>query len=162
MPHIAIPAGDEPVHSRAFRLRPELEAPWVELLRTVQEHSILSFREQEASRFQTALANGCLICQAARPSRDGECLPESYYAAIADEVEGDELTERERLAADFARRFGIDHHSIDAEYFEELRRLFSDAEIFDLAYCTARNTGFGRMTHVLGLDDTCSLTTSAL
>ncbi len=156
MPRIAVPDGEGPIHLRALSLQPALTSSWVNMLRAVHEDSILSQREREAARYRIAIANGCRICAGARL---GDDIPEGFYEAVAgrSEMDGSGLTQREILSAEFAERFAVDHHALDDEFFERLKAHFSDAEILDLSFCCARNTGFGRMTHVLGLDDTCDL-----
>ena len=45
----------------------------------------------------------------------------------------------------------------DEELWAELKAALSDAEIVDLTYCAAGWIGFGRATHVLGIDTACAL-----
>jgi alkylhydroperoxidase family enzyme len=57
----------------------------------------------------------------------------------------------------YAELFLLAHERIDDALFDDLHREFTDAEILDLTFFTARYMAFGRMTHVLGLDDSCAL-----
>ena len=61
------------------------------------------------------------------------------------------FTERERLAVLYAQRLAIDHHNIDAAFFEELRTVFNDAEILELGMMAGQYIGFGRLLKVLDL-----------
>ena len=45
---------------------------------------------------------------------------------------------------------------VDA-FFARLRPLFTDQEVLDLTFYVGRFLAFGRLTHVLGLDDSCDL-----
>ena len=84
-------------------------------------------------------------------------LPESFYREVDKGDASTELTLREKLAIDFARRFCVDHESIDDAYFDRLRTGFADDEILDLTVCTARFLSMGRMTRVLRPDHDCPL-----
>ena len=42
-------------------------------------------------------------------------------------------------------------------FWKEIKTIFTDAEITDLAYCTAGWMGMGRVAHVLGLDKGCEI-----
>jgi alkylhydroperoxidase family enzyme len=78
-------------------------------------------------------------------------LTEDKIAAL----DGDTLemfTPRERLAIRFAELLAADHHRLDAEFFAELKRHFTDAEIVELGVTTALFLGLGRFTAVLGVD----------
>ncbi|MET0828662.1 MAG: hypothetical protein ABWY26_04020 [Microbacterium sp.] len=126
----------------------------------VKNESILPWRIIEAVRFRNAVINGCLLCQSARmPGAIAEGFSEPMYAAIDDDAwrTSELFTERERLAVDYADRFSRNHASIDDEYWGRLHAHFTDAEILDLTFVTGRYLSFGRLTHVLGLDDSCEL-----
>ena len=45
----------------------------------------------------------------------------------------------------------------DEALWSELKEHFSDQEITDLTYCIAGWMGMGRVAHVLGLDQDCSI-----
>ena len=154
MPKIDIPEGADPIHLRALSLRPEYKQPWVDMVHAVHDDSILSVREREVSRLRIAWANGCLMCQAARPEAE---VPEAVYADVLEWRTSRQYSDRERLCVEFTERFALDHESLDDAFFDKLREHFSEEEIFDLTYSCARNLGFGRLTHVLGLDDSCEI-----
>ena len=60
------------------------------------------------------------------------------------------------MAIEFAGRFAVDHLGIDEDLFARLHTHFNDAEILDLCVCCARHLGFGRITQVLQLDQSCA------
>jgi alkylhydroperoxidase family enzyme len=61
------------------------------------------------------------------------------------------LTERERLAAEFAQRFVLDHMAMDDELWTRLRAAYADDEIADLTICCGTFLGLGRMLAVMGV-----------
>jgi alkylhydroperoxidase family enzyme len=84
-------------------------------------------------------------------------VTERFYEDIEGWRTSPEYSEPERLAIEFAERFALDHLAIDDALFARLGAAFTDAEVLDLAFCTARFLGFGRMTQVLGVDAACPL-----
>ena len=67
--------------------------------------------------------------------------------------EDTDLPEREKLAIRFAERMATDHQNVGDEFFRELRREFSDAEIFELGMITGQFIGYGRLLAMLDLED---------
>ena len=61
------------------------------------------------------------------------------------------LTDRERLAAEFAERFAIDHLAMDDAFWDRLRAAFADDEIADLTICCGMFLGMGRTLAVIGV-----------
>jgi len=47
--------------------------------------------------------------------------------------------------------------SKDDNFWDEMKKVFTDEEITDLTYCIAGWMGMGRVAHVLGLDQNCSI-----
>lgn len=84
-------------------------------------------------------------------------LPEEFYAEVSKGEASEVLSAREKLVIDYARRFCVDHESIDDACFDRLRTVFRDDEILDLTVCVARFLSMGRMTRVLRLDHDCPL-----
>lgn len=140
------------------------------------QHTKLSLREFEAARARTAEINGCQLCQSWRSAHDvpafltamggapqssvashGPAPDEAYYLAVTDWRTSPIYSERERLAIEYAERFGTGPQSLamDDEFWTRFKGAFSDDEIVDLSYCVASWTGLGRVSHVLGLDDAC-------
>ena len=63
----------------------------------------------------------------------------------------DGLTERERIAGDFADRFATDHHSIDDAFMAQVKQHFTDVEIIELTALCAMTVGNGRFMTVLDI-----------
>jgi alkylhydroperoxidase family enzyme len=155
MPRIDIPEGDDKITDRVWQLRPEYAEPARLMLEACGRHSILDRRLREAVRYRIAIINGCLLCQQARSEETG--MTEAAYADVATFRTSPWFSDREKLALEYAELFALDHHSIDDEFFDRMRAEFTDPEIVDLTFFTGRFMAFGRLTHVLGLDDTCEL-----
>ena len=88
----------------------------------VYGNSQLPVREREAARWTIALINHCLVCQDTR-AKDAEPnhIDEGFYAEVASWATTDALTEREKLAAEFAQRFALDHQGMDDAFWARLR-----------------------------------------
>ncbi len=163
MPRIAIADGPGTVHERMYRqLRPELGKASLAMALAAYRDSILPVRVREAVRYRIALINGCLICQSARPEdAANEGFDDALYRDLEQHGTSSRLDERERVAVEFAERFALAHETIDDDLWAMMRAHFTDAEVLDLAFVTARHLAFGRLTHVLGLDDSCEIVDAA-
>ena len=117
----------------------------------VYGNSQLPIREREAARWTIALINHCLVCQDTR-AKDAEPnhIDDGFYAEVARWATSDALTDRERLAAEFAQRFALDHQGMDDAFWERLRGAFSDDEVADLIICCGMFLGLGRALAVVG------------
>ena len=73
-------------------------------------------------------------------------------ASLVD-FESADITDREKLALRFAQRMATDHHSMDDGFFEQLRREFTDPEIFELGMITGQFIGYGRLISILDLEN---------
>jgi alkylhydroperoxidase family enzyme len=159
MPRVEVPDGPELTNQRALAaLRPEFLGPWAACARAAHTESILAWRVKEAARYRLAEINGCATCSTGRWERgDDEGTDDAFYAAVSSYRSSVLFSEQEKLAIEFAERFALDHIAlaVDDGFFDRLHGAFSDAEILDLAFCCARNMGFGRFTHVMGFDDQC-------
>ena len=88
----------------------------------VYANSQLPLREREAARWTIALINDCVVCQDTRAKEAAaHAIDEGFYADVADWATSDALTEREKLAAEFAQRFALDHQAMDDEFWARLR-----------------------------------------
>ena len=67
--------------------------------------------------------------------------------------EDTDLPYRDKLAVRFAEKMAIDHQNADDEFFEELRREFTDPEIFELGMITGMFLGYGRLLAMLDLEN---------
>jgi len=142
----------------------------------VYRETRLSMREFEAARMRTAQINGCMICQDFRAARDAErtfsvggetperlvtangpAPDEAFYGAVSTWRSSALFSDRERLAIEFAERFGTEPQGLaaDEDFWVRMNAAFSDGEIVDLAHCTAAWVGLGRVAHVLGFDTVC-------
>jgi alkylhydroperoxidase family enzyme len=74
-----------------------------------------------------------------------------------DGAEGEriDLTERERLAAEFAARYATDHRRMDADLWDRLHAVYTDDELVDLALCVASWLALGRFNQVFDIDGAC-------
>jgi len=117
----------------------------------VYGNSKLPIREREAARWTIALINHCLVCQDTRAKEAApNQIDEGFYAEVAQWATSDQLTEREKLAAEFAQRFALDHHAMDDAFWARLRGAFTDDEVADLLICCGMFLGLGRTLAVVG------------
>ena len=130
----------------------------------VYEHSVLGLREFEAARITLARINDCALCLDFRTARDvasraaaGDQVTEGFYQLVLDDPVSPELTERERLAAEFARRYSTDHLGMDDDLWDRLHATYSDEELVDLALCVASWLALGRFNRVFDIDGACRI-----
>ena len=112
----------------------------------------LALREREAARWTIALVNDCIVCQDTRAREAQEhAIDDGFYADVASWATTDALTEREKLAAEFAQRFALDHQGMDDEFWARLRGTYADDEVADLIICCGMFLGLGRAMAVVGV-----------
>ena len=118
----------------------------------VYGNSKLPLREREAARWTIALINDCVVCQDTR-AKDAAVhqVDEGFYADVAAWATTDALSEREKLAAEFAQRFALDHQAMDEAFWTRLRDAFGDDEVADLIICCGMFLGLGRAMAVVGV-----------
>ena len=133
-------------------LRPAMATGMGKLSEAVYGNTQLPVREREAARWTIALLNDCAVCRDTR-ARQGEAAgaDEGFYAEVTDWRASTALSTRERLAAEFAERFAIDHLAMDDDLWRRLREAFSDEELADLTICCATVLGLGRALAVMGV-----------
>ncbi len=182
MPRVHVPdsAAEDPSAHVWTAYCPEIGAAAGAYSLAVYQHSKLSLKELEAARVVTARINGCKLCNTMRAGRDlqghiersggnpaisvvargGPAPDEAFYAGLDDWRTSALYSERERLAIDFAERFGAAPipMSNDEPFWAAMHAAFSDAEIVDLTFAVGSWVAFGRLTHVLGLDNACMVT----
>src|SRR5256885_8685738 len=80
------------------------------LSEAVYTNTQLPLREREAARWTIALINDCAVCQDTR-ARDAASadIDDGFYGEVANWRDSDALTDRERLAAEVAQYFALDH-----------------------------------------------------
>jgi alkylhydroperoxidase family enzyme len=133
-------------------LRPEMAAGMGKLSAAVYGNSQLSIREREAARWTIALINDCAVCRDTR-AKDGAGAgaTEPFYAEVSDWRHATTLSDRERLAAEFAERFAIDHLAVDDDLWTRLHAAYSEDELADLTICCGCFLGMGRTLAVVGV-----------
>lgn len=165
MPNVAVPASADPLIHVWTQLAPPLTAAAAGYSSAVYEHSSLSLREFEAARITMARINQCALCLDWRTARDvpsrgaaADEVPEDFYAAVGS---GNDpmLSERERLAAEFARRYSTDHLSMDASFWNRCHDVYTDDELVDLALCVGSWLALGRFNQVFDIDGACRVPT---
>ena len=67
------------------------------------------------------------------------------------DADGGSFSNRETLAVLYAEKLALDHRSLDDAFFDELRTVFTDAEIVELGMMAGQYIGFGRLLMVLDL-----------
>ena len=152
MARISFPERGHGEHVDWALLRPEMAVGMGALSSAVYGNSRLPLREREAARWTIALINDCVVCRDTR-ARDGEQagVDEGYYGEVASWRTSGALSVRERLAAEFAERFALDHLAMDDDLWARLRAAFADDELADLTMCCGMFLGLGRVMAVIGV-----------
>jgi AhpD family alkylhydroperoxidase len=118
----------------------------------IYENSRLPVREREAARWTIALINDCVVCLDTRARDGGQAgADEGFYAEVASWRTSEALSDRERLAAEFAERFALDHLAMDDDFWARLHGVFADDELADLIMCCGMFLGLGRVMAVVGV-----------
>ena len=132
--------------------RPEMAAGMGALSTAVYDNTRLSIREREAARWTIAVINDCAVCRDTRAKNaESNGIVDGYYALVEDWRNADGLSRRERLAAEFAQRFALDHLAMDDEFWSRLHDAYHDDELADLTMCCAMFLGLGRALAVMGV-----------
>ena len=132
-------------------LRPEMAIGMGAVSEAVYTNTQLDLREREAARWTIALINDCVVCQDTRAREAASAIDDDFYAAVANWRESSSLSDRERLAAEFAERFALDHQAMDDAFWVRMHESFADDELADLAMCCGMFLGLGRMMAVIGV-----------
>ena len=75
-------------------------------------------------------------------------LDDAAYESVQHYHDNPDFTDRERLAAEYAERFAIDHTAVDDELWTRLRDKFSDTELLELTVTIGFCVGMGRAYQV--------------
>jgi alkylhydroperoxidase family enzyme len=152
MTRISAPSTSLGEHIDWALLRPKMAAGMGALSEAVYGNSQLAVREREAARWTIALINDCAVCRDTR-AKDGPSagVTEPFYTEASDWRSATGLSDRERLAAEFAERFAIDHQAMDDELWGRLHAAFSQDELADLTICCGCFLGMGRTLAVVGV-----------
>ena len=133
-------------------LRPEMAVGMGALSKAVYENTRLALREREAARWVIALVNDCAVCQDTRARQGEEAgVDEGFYGEVASWRTSEALSDRERLAAEFAERFALDHLAMDDAFWTRLHGVYADDELADLTICCGMFLGLGRAMAVVGV-----------
>ena len=157
MARIDVPEGNGLERERLLMMQPDVAIGMGAYAQAVYEKTSLPAREREIARLRVAVANGCPVCLNTRsPKAEAEGLGEAGVQDViacsigqAPAIEG--LSDRERLAGEFADRFATDHHSIYDTFMAEIKTHFSDIEIIELTALCAMTVGNGRFMTVLDI-----------
>jgi alkylhydroperoxidase family enzyme len=76
-------------------------------------------------------------------------LSDENYNSVQHYHDHPDFTDRERLAAEYAERFAIDHTSVDDELWGRLQSVYSDPELLELTMTIGFCVGMGRAFQVL-------------
>ncbi|HEY3834271.1 MAG TPA: carboxymuconolactone decarboxylase family protein [Acidimicrobiia bacterium] len=152
MPRIEFPEAGMGEHVDWALYRAKMAVGMGQLSEAVYGNSQLPVREREAARYTIALINECLVCKDTRAKGAAEAsIDEGFYGEVASWRTSTVLTDREKLAAEFAQRFALDHLAMDDEFWGRLRGAFADEEIADLTICCGMFLGMGRTLAVIGV-----------
>jgi alkylhydroperoxidase family enzyme len=161
VPRVDVPADKDPLIYVWTELAGPLTTAAGGYSSAVYDKSSLSLREFESARVTMARINQCAICIDWRTARDVPAraadpdeVPESFYNQVgAGDLTG--LDERERLAAEFAERYSVDHLGMDDDFWARLHAHYSDDELVDLALCVGSWLALGRFNQVFDIDGAC-------
>jgi alkylhydroperoxidase family enzyme len=152
MARISFPAHGLGEHVDWALLRPEMAVGMGALSKAVYENTKLALREREAARWTIALINDCVVCRDTRALHGLEAgVDEGFYGEVASWRTSEALSDRERLAAEFAERFALDHLAMDDDFWARLHGAFADDELADLTMCCGMFLGLGRVLAVIGV-----------
>jgi alkylhydroperoxidase family enzyme len=154
---VDLPEDKDPIMYVWGELVPAIGIPASRFSMAVYEHSTLGLREFEAARLRIAQVNGCLFCQDWRTEREGEKVEDSFADAVLSWRTTRDFDDRTRLAAEYAERYALDHHGLDAGFWTRMKTHYTDKEIVELSMCLGSWLAFGRLNRVLGLDAACVL-----
>ncbi len=154
---LEVPEGKHPIMYVWGEMVPGIGPAAATFAQAVYDHSTLGLREFEAARLRIAQINGCLFCQDWRTERDGQKVEDGFDDAVEGWRTTGVLDDRARLAAEYAERFALDHHGIDADLWSRLLEHYTHAELVELSMCLGSWIAFGRLNHVFGLDAACTL-----
>jgi alkylhydroperoxidase family enzyme len=151
MAHIEAPESGLGEHIDWALLRPKMAAGMGALSEAVYGNTQLPVREREAARYTIAMLNDCLVCRDTRAKDTSAGADEPFYAEATDWRSATGWSERERLAAEFAERFTLDHLAMDEAFWHRLHAAFSQDELADLTICCGMFLGMGRTLAVVGV-----------
>jgi alkylhydroperoxidase family enzyme len=156
---VDVPEGKDPISFVWGEMVPKIGMAAVKFSGAVYSDSTLSLQEFEAARLMIAEVNGCVFCQDWRTEREGVTVEDGFDEEVRNYATSTVLTQRARLAAEYAVRFATDHHNLDEEFWRRMFAQYSQNEVVELSMCLGSWIAFGRLNRVLGLDVACVLPT---
>jgi AhpD family alkylhydroperoxidase len=121
----------------------------------------LPMRTRELARAVIAHDNECEVCVNTRDA-DGPAagVDEALYEHALEWRTWPGYSQQERLAAEFAHRFGTEHTKLrdDEDFWTRCGEHFSEELLADLAMSCALWVGMGRMLRTLDIGQSCKLT----
>ena len=78
-------------------------------------------------------------------------MTDELYQHVHQYHDHPDFTPRERMAAEFAEQFAIDHRGVSDEMWERMRTLFTDVELLELTITCGFCLGIGRAFQVLDI-----------
>ena len=158
MPSVDIPDGLDPMSYVFGKASPGIGAAAANFSAATYADSSLPLREFESARYRIAQINDCQLCLTWRSERgDSGPVGEELYAEVEQWRTADGLSSRERLAAEYAERYALEHRALDEAFWGRMRAEYSDDEIVELTLCLAQWLGLGRLNQVLGIDVACTI-----
>jgi alkylhydroperoxidase family enzyme len=158
--HVDIPEGKDAIEYVWGEMVPGIGVAASKFSAAVYTHTTLGLREFEAARLRIAQINGCAFCLDWRTERDGEVVEDTFADSVADWRTTDAFDDRTRLAAEYAERYAVDHRNLDDDFWARMTARYSQPEIVELSMSIGAWLAFGRLNHVLGLDQVCRLPSS--
>lgn len=148
--------GYVPNHAKLFSLRPDVNAAWGALIRSIR--NTLDSRRYELVTLAAARAmrsSYCMLAHATILRRD--FYSEGQLESIAQDHAAAGLDAADVAMMTFADKMVRDASSITAADVEELRKNgFGDGEIFDIAAATAARCFFSKLLDALGAEPDAS------
>jgi len=140
---------------------PEIGTAMAGFTHAVYNNNRLPLRMRELARVVIAHDNECEVCINTRDA-DGPAagVDEELYDHAEQWRTWAGYSDQERIAAEFAHRFGTEHTKLrdDEDFWDRARAHFSDELMADLALSCAMWVGMGRMLRTLDIGQSCKLT----
>ena len=120
----------------------------LKVARTLPERMI------ELVRLRVAFHNQCRSCMAIRyPDAVDDGLTEELVCSLERPMEAVDLDDRERHAIRFGELMATNHLAIDDAFYDDMRTLFTEAEIVELGLNVALFVGVGRLAATWNMVD---------
>src|SRR5439155_23236716 len=127
----------------------KMQASQEAFLRSVLHDGQLSRRLQELIRLRVAFHNQCRTCMAVRyEDAVADGVTEALVCSLERPHEAPDLTDADRAALRFADLFATNHLAIDESDVTELRKHFSEREIYEIAMSCAAFVAGGRLSAI--------------